>query len=228
MGGFRDQFRANAMDFRKFFHQVRLGLQASRSIHNTNVRLGFQSSLDSLISDGSRWSALLSLDDVGANTIRPNTQLLNCGRAKRVSCTKHHFFALFCKMVCQFRDRRCFPGAIHSNHHDDGWAILLELNWRIILIHNLADGRLCLFDKVRHQDFTATELSMDRVTYFTRRPGPHIGFHKMPKQFGQKLIVDESAFFADKIANVRVEHGPRFLHRPLDCGESGSLIGHGF
>src|SRR5580658_3316502 len=77
--------RDDAAHLSELFHQIGLGLQASRGIDENGAGLARNRRRDRIESDRRRIGALLLLDDFRARAIAPDLQLLDVGGAKSIA-----------------------------------------------------------------------------------------------------------------------------------------------
>ena len=61
----------------------------------------------------------LLLDHFHTHALRPDIELLDCRRAKRIACRKQNFFALRFVIVRQFCNTRCLARAVCAGQYGD-------------------------------------------------------------------------------------------------------------
>ena len=75
--------------------------------------------LAGIMGHGGGVAALLVLDDLAADALAPDGQLLHGGGAEGVARRHHHFLAVLLTAMGQFGDRRRLPRTVHPRHHHD-------------------------------------------------------------------------------------------------------------
>ena len=88
----------------------------------------FDRLLDRPIGDAGRVGVRLAGDDLRAEPLAPDRELLDGGGAKRVAGAEDHAFALRLKELGELGDRGRFAGAVDAADHDHGRAAGGELD----------------------------------------------------------------------------------------------------
>ena len=79
-------------------------MEASRGIHDNDVRRARFGGGDRVVHNCGRVGAGFLLDDLDAVALRPDFQLFDGGGAKRVRSAEHHAAALLAQAVCELSD----------------------------------------------------------------------------------------------------------------------------
>src|SRR5262249_20705372 len=93
------------------------GVQPPGRIHDEHVKLPRLGFFAGVVRDAGWVAALLTLDDFAAESLAPDSQLLDRGRPEGIAGRDHYLLALFLAAPGQLGDRCGLAGAIDAGHH---------------------------------------------------------------------------------------------------------------
>src|SRR5439155_7074543 len=96
-----------------------LRMESPRGVDNQHVKLSGHGFLAGIVRDAGRVAALLTLDDLAAETLTPDGELLDRRRPERVAGGHHDFLTFFLTAACQLGDTRRFARAVDTGDHHD-------------------------------------------------------------------------------------------------------------
>ena len=108
----------DAVDLLQLAHQVGLRVQPAGGVHDQHVELPGLGLLAGVVGHAGRVAALLVLDDLAAEPLAPDGQLLDGGRPEGVAGRHHHLLAFFLAAPGQLGDGRRLARAVDAGHHD--------------------------------------------------------------------------------------------------------------
>ena len=117
MGNFA---RRDAAHLPQFRHQVGLGVQAARRIHDHRIVMPVLGRGEGIKEDRRRVRPGFLLDHLDAQPSCPNLQLLIGGGAEGVSGAEQGAAVLLQKVMGQLGDAGGFADAVYAHHKDDG------------------------------------------------------------------------------------------------------------
>jgi len=175
--------REDAIDLLEFFHQVGLGVQAARGIHDQHVDASGPRRLAGIVDDGGRIGPRGVGDQIASGALRPDGQLVDRRRAEGVGRSQKDGAPLSLQTMGEFADRGRLAGTVHPEHHQAGRR-RIEAQGDGIAEHvkeNLAQGAQsgCLVCGVA----AGSELLQDAL----RGGGAHVGFDQRDFQLFEEL-----------------------------------------
>ena len=105
-------------NLRQLAHEVVLCVQSTSRVDNDDVDPARFGRFARVECNGRRISALLAFDHGDVQSLRPDFQLFNRRRAKRVARGKQDGLVLTTKIVGNLGDARCFTGAVNTCDQD--------------------------------------------------------------------------------------------------------------
>ncbi len=118
MGDFPRRDAAHLVEFR---HQVELGVQPPRSVHDHQIEMAAFGCRERIKEDRRGVGAGLLLDHLQAQPVRPDFELFVGGGAERIGGTEQRPAVLLEIEMSQLGDAGGFAHAVDAHHEDDLW-----------------------------------------------------------------------------------------------------------
>ena len=103
-------------DLAELAHQVILGVQAAGGVDDEHVDLAGLGGVDGVVDDGAGIGALPLADDLDAQPLAPDGELLDGGGAEGVAGGEHHPLALLLSAAGELGDRGRLADAVDAHH----------------------------------------------------------------------------------------------------------------
>ena len=132
-------FLHHAFDFFKFFHQVKLGGQTTRCVHQDHVTSSRFAGRYRIKTDRGRIATFLANNFHGI-ALGPDRQLFTRCSSEGVCRCKQDAGALLCHVVRQFADGGCFACAVDTSYHDDHGFLIANLQLFLQRHQQVGDG----------------------------------------------------------------------------------------
>ena len=169
---------------------------------------------DRAIGDAGRVGVRLAGDDLRAEPIAPNRELLDGGGAERVAGAEDDALALRLEELGELGDRGRFAGAVDAADHDHGRAGGGELDRAASVAGCFTSGvgghqgfELCLpgFEDLVERDDAAAEVGGDLFDDLLDGVEAHVGLEEDRAHFVEERLVDEAALGLEEVADVGLE-----------------------
>ena len=118
--GVGNELADHAVDLGQLLHQVRLVVQPAGRVDDADVGLLLDRRGHGAMGHAGRVALGRPGDDLHAQPVGPDRELLDGRGAERVGRAQHDALALRCEHVRQLGDRRGLAGAVDAGHHDHG------------------------------------------------------------------------------------------------------------
>ena len=173
----------------------------------------------STVRNGGRVTASRAFDNLDAQPIGPNRELLDGRRAERVARTEDDLLALRAKHLRQLGDRRCLARAVDANDENHRWPARRQLNRLLRLLQNLANLVFDAGQHIIHVHDASAKIGADAIA------NPRKYLSRLAVRSGERTIflaVDdvERMEAAQNYVRVHTGQGTHLLHVPMNTLET--------
>ena len=184
------------MNLAQLRHQIVTGVQSTGGVDNHDIATAGDTRIDGVKRDRRGIGPRRAPNELDARALRPDAQLIDRTRAKRVGRTEQHFLPIRAELRRQLADERCLAGTIHTNDQQNGRATRCAMQCRVGVAaseRRFHAVRECIAELIIGLHLAALCQPFHFGNQRERRGDPEIGLDEQRLECLQRTLIDATA-----------------------------------